>query len=84
MHVRAHLMEDWHHWQVEEASVVMRPELDWEGARLPVTVSRPGVTYQPEHALRDPHVFRDQDGRVYMTYCGGGEQAIGIVEVLGL
>lgn len=84
LHIRAHLTDDWHHWRVDDPQVLMRPELAWEGGHLPVVTSRPGVTYQPENALRDPHVFRDHDGRVYMTYCGGAEQAIGIVELLGL
>jgi beta-xylosidase len=31
--------------------------------------------------LRDPHLFKDQDGSKYLLYVGAGEQAIGIASL---
>jgi hypothetical protein len=80
--VRLH--NDWAQWQVAAPHEVLRPVDAWEGASLPVDQSRPGANYDAEHALRDPCIFKDLDGRTYLLYSGAGEQAIGIVELLGL
>jgi len=46
-----------------------------------VVTSRSGVVHHPEHALRDPHIFTDNDGRQWLTSSTTGEQAIAIAEV---
>ena len=76
------LTPDWTRWRAGEPVEVLRPELAYEGADLPLTPSRAGAARQPEHALRDPAVFEDEDGRVYLLYSVAGEQGIAIAELL--
>ncbi|MDE0764343.1 MAG: hypothetical protein ACJ04O_10850 [Cellvibrionales bacterium] len=52
---------------------------DWEGANQPFIPSFRGKMGGPVNQLRDPFMFQDQDGQLYLVYAGGGEQAIGIV-----
>jgi beta-xylosidase len=33
------------------------------------------------HQLRDPSIFRDNDGKIYLLYSGLGENGIGIAEL---
>ena len=77
------LTGDWADWRLSEATEILRPELAWEGAELPVEASRPGAVEGPVNALRDPCVFED-DGRVYLLYAGAGESALGLAELSGL
>ncbi len=84
LHAEVSLHADWHRWAAGAPREVLRPVEPWEGAALPVRASRAGAARGPEHALRDPCIFRDDDGRVYLLYSGAAEQAIGIAEVTGL
>ncbi|MDF7798402.1 hypothetical protein P4C99_02955 [Pontiellaceae bacterium B1224] len=59
---------------------MLRPELDWEGANLPLALSQNG-TEDHVNQLRDPCLFRDADGQVYLFYSGKGEEAIGLALV---
>jgi hypothetical protein len=77
------LTPDWRDWRVAETTEVLRPELAWEGADLPVTSSRIGTAPTRENGLRDPCFF-EEDGRLYLVYAGGGEHALGLAEVTGL
>lgn len=72
---------DWTTWHAGATEEVLRPEHDWEGADLPVVRSRAGAVHHPEHALRDPHLFRDHDGRAWLTYSVAGEQGIALAEL---
>lgn len=72
---------DWRTWRVADTQEVLRPELDWEGARLPVDVSKPGESRGQENALRDPAVFVDADGRRYLVYSVAGENGLAIAEL---
>jgi len=77
---------DWQTWDTLVCSredvhqEMLRPEYTWEGADLPVKGSSNGQTGF-SHAMRDPDLFRDVDGKVYLLYVGGGESAIGIALV---
>jgi len=73
--------EDWDDWSIEESRELMRPELDWEGVNLPVKPSMRGESGSPVHELRDPDVFEDADGQLYILYTGQGEQHIGIAQL---
>ena len=33
------------------------------------------------HQLRDPSIFRDNNGKIYLLYSGVGENGIGIAEL---
>ncbi len=60
---------------------ILRPELEWEGAALPLKPST-GGSAAGVRQLRDPYVFEDADGRLYLFYTGAGEEAIGVVRLV--
>ena len=60
---------------------MLRPEYTWEGSDEPPTIGQNGPANQLYNAMRDPDLFRDDDGQVYLLYVGGGEKAIGIASV---
>ncbi|MCS5558287.1 MAG: hypothetical protein NZ738_02715, partial [Oceanospirillaceae bacterium] len=72
---------DWNDWAPTQAVEIMRAKRSWEGADLPVLKSLQGETTEPANDLRDPDIFIDDDGKKYLLYVGGGEQAIGIVRL---
>jgi len=76
------LTPDWRNWKTSPPEAVLRPELAYEGANLPVTKSRSGESPARENALRDPAIFSDLDGRVYLLYSVAGESGIAIAEIL--
>ena len=59
---------------------MLRPEYPWEGSELPPSGGQNGPT-DFANAMRDPDLFRDDDGQVYLLYVGGGEKGIGIAAV---
>jgi len=83
LYVQVDLTLDWKSWQASEPTELVRPELDWEGADLPVSTSTMGAESGRVHALRDPCVFEDEDGSTYLLYCGAGESGIGVVRLSG-
>lgn len=78
---RIPLGPDWWNWKVTDSEEVLRPERDWEGANLPVTVSKAGAVKGRENALRDPAMFVDTDGRRYLLYSIAGESGLAIAEL---
>lgn len=69
---------DWRAWRTDRPHErIMAPQLAWEGVNEPITPSRPGAQTNV-HQLRDPGLLQDADGSVYLFYCGGGEDAIGV------
>jgi len=76
------LTPDWRNWKTSPPEAVLRPELDYEGAKLPLTKSRSGESPAKENALRDPAIFTDADGKVYLLYSVAGESGIAIAEIL--
>ena len=84
LHSRVRLDGDWTQWREEGAAcVVLEPERAWEGAGLRIEPSVRGEINRLVRQLRDPCVY-EEEGRTFLLYCGGGESAIGIAEVLGL
>ena len=63
---------------------ILYPEFEWEGTNYPIVESGPGYLIPGGQELRDPDLFRDEDGQVYLLYTGGGEAAIGIARIEGL
>lgn len=58
--------------------IILTPEKEWEGGNLNgLYVSRPGAATNVK-ALRDPAIFKDIDGQLYLLYSGKGEEAIGV------
>ena len=67
--------------KVTASEDVLRPERDWEGAKLPITASKAGAVKGRQHALRDPGIFVDTDGRRYLLYSVAGESGLAIAEL---
>jgi hypothetical protein len=78
---RVRLSSDWKTWTASTPEEVLRPETEDEGARLPLRKSVAGAMKGRENALRDPAIFEDTDGRVYLLYSVAGESGIGIAEL---
>jgi len=74
------LTADWKQWKTSEPEEVLRPETEWEGARLPLRKSNAGAVRGLENALRDPAIFVE-DGKVYLLYSVAGEAGIGLARV---
>ena len=70
---------DWDDWVPTHPSELLRAEQPWEGSELPVQSSLRGETNERINDLRDPDIFVDVDGQVYLLYVAAGEQSIGVV-----
>ena len=75
--------ENWADWRFGPVRELLRPAAGWEGGDTPPTASEMGTVMGRVNQLRDPALFLD-DGQVYLTYCGGGENGIGMARVDGL
>ena len=54
----------------------------WEGGQFPPDRSELGAAPENVNQLRDPDIFEDIDGSLYLFYAGGGEDAIGVAELI--
>jgi hypothetical protein len=77
---RLDLDRDWKKWRPRDETVVLEPELKYEGTDQPVRRSRPGAAPGPRRELRDPAILVDQ-GCVYLFYAVAGEQGIALAEL---
>ena len=75
---------NWDDWQASAPQIVLRPELEWEGAKLPPLASMRGELNLAARELRDPFVFVDEDGSRYLLYTGAAEQGIGLARLIDL
>ena len=75
------LTGNWKTWKTSAPEEVLRPTTADEGAELPVKPSLAGAAKGRENALRDPALFTDSDGRLYLLYSVAGESGIGIAEL---
>jgi hypothetical protein len=82
LRARMQLHADWRAWRAVDPVEVLRPELPWEGADLPLKSSTAGAARGRENALRDPAIFEDDDGRTYLLYSVAGESGIAIAELI--
>ena len=57
---------------------ILQAELDWEGGNIPPKNSQGSTAPENVNQLRDPCIFEDSDGSLYLFYCGKGEDAIGV------
>ncbi len=69
------LSGDWRQWQASAPTDVLRPEHPYEGSKLPLKPSKSG-TGRNVHQLRDPCIFVDDDGSIYLYYTIKGESGI--------
>ena len=65
-----------------EATVeLIKTELTWEGAELHKSPFLRAEIANRVNQLRDPNIFKDEDGKLYLLYAGGGEQVIRITSL---
>jgi len=62
-------------WRIGNFSEVIKPDEDYEGAKLIMKESTAGAAHYPENALRDPYLMRDSN-LFYLFYSVAGEQGI--------
>ena len=83
LHTTLDLRGEWTSWVASDPRTLLEPELDWEGADLALETSVMGGVDRRVRELRDPCVFEDSDGEIYLLYCGAGESGIGIAALTG-
>ena len=71
------LTPDWMNWRATDQQMLLKPELDYEGADLPNEPSKRGAIMEPVNQLRDPCIF-EENGNTYLLYSIAGEQGIAI------
>jgi hypothetical protein len=69
-------------WQAAAPTVILEPEMEWEGSSLPLRPSVRGAAYTRLRELRDPALF-EEDGRLYLLYSISGEAGIAVAELTG-
>jgi hypothetical protein len=80
LRVDIELTPDARDWEASSPVVVLEPEEEWEGARLPLEPSRSGAPQGPVRQLRDPAIFQEH-GKTFLLYSVAGESGIAITEV---
>ena len=81
LHSTINLTPDWHAWKPSAASVVLEPELDYEGANVPRAPSVRGLAKDPVCELRDPALFEER-GRTWLLWSVAGERGIALGELI--
>jgi len=81
LHTKVQLDRDWLAWEEGSPRILLVPERDWEGGRLPIEPSVIGPADEPVRQLRDPAVY-DEDGRRYLIYSVAGEAGLALAEIL--
>lgn len=69
------LSGNWRRWKPSAPQEVIKPELEYEGAALPLRPSKSGSAPGQVRELRDPAVWREA-GKLYLLYSAAGETAI--------
>ena len=74
------LRPDWRDWDPSPPIEILTPNPGWEGGqrRLEHSETSAGVNV---NQLRDPDVFEDTDGQLYLIYTGNGEGGLGIAKL---
>jgi hypothetical protein len=71
------LAPDWTRWTPSHPVTVLTPEMDFEGADVPVAASTEGAAPGRVRELRDPDIFIDGT-KTYLLYSVAGESGIAI------
>ncbi|RCW36820.1 sulfatase [Marinilabilia salmonicolor] len=73
---------DWTKWDVSYPPIkILQTNPGWEGGDLTPSASERGSAPEDVNQLRDPFVFEDRDGSLYLFYTGRGEDAIGVAKL---
>ncbi|CAH8284104.1 hypothetical protein EV196_103322 [Mariniflexile fucanivorans] len=70
----------WKNWKASAQEEVLKPEMDYEGVKLPIQESVSGFSKVPVHELRDPAIFIDKND-VYLYYSISGEFGIAVAKL---
>ena len=72
-------VNNWTNWNpTYPGNELLRPVSGWEGGQFNTSRSEAGAAPENVNQLRDPDIFEDDDGSLYLLYAGGGEDGIGI------
>ncbi len=74
------LTRDWRTWCASVPKVLLEPERDYEGADLDLRPSTRGLSLERVRELRDPAIFKANDG-LYLLYSVAGENGIAIARM---
>jgi arylsulfatase A-like enzyme len=73
---------DWTAWDASYPPYQILPSAPgWEGGDLTPLPSETSTAPEDVNQLRDPFVFEDNDGSLYLFYSGRGEDAIGVAKL---
>ncbi|HKK63059.1 MAG TPA: DNRLRE domain-containing protein [Bacteroidales bacterium] len=73
---------DWTNWDASYPPYLILPSAPgWEGGDLTPAPSEKSSAPENVNQLRDPYLFEDRDGSLYLFYAGRGEDAIGIAKL---
>ncbi len=76
------LRKDFSEWKPEGPFYeILQSEFDWEGGNIPAVESKGSSMNCCVHELRDPCIFKDIDGSMYLFYTGQGEDAVGVASL---
>jgi hypothetical protein len=75
------LTRPWRRWKAGPPEEVIRPQAPWEGADEALAPSKSGRAKAAACELRDPAIFRDEDGKRYLLYVVAGERGIAIAQM---
>lgn len=74
--------DDWEDWDSSYPPIeIMTANPGWEGGQYELLNSETSSAPENVNQLRDPYVFEDTDGKLYMVYAGQGENALGIARL---
>ena len=71
---------NWKRWTASEPVELLRPEMDYEGLSFPIKPSKKGGGKDVQQ-LRDPGIFEDDDGQIYLFYSVAGEMGLAIARL---
>lgn len=75
------LSVNWNGWSPTGPVSVLCPETNYEGADCPLLTSTPGTPSGRVNQLRDPEVFTDINGDVWLFYSIAGESGIALAKL---
>ena len=56
----------------------MKADLNWESGNFKTVESLRVAAAEKSNDFRDPFIFKDLNGKLYLLYSGGGEKEIGV------
>ena len=77
-------VRSWEDWELSyPPQTILQATSGWEGGQFEPEPSETGSANGNVNQLRDPYVFEDVDGSLYLIYSGRGESGLGIAALSG-